>query len=273
MIPNIGAFIPKALSQVQSALPQIQNNSLFQGITSAVNVFNSAQGAMNAFSSAASSFGAGTGTAGSLGQAVSIPMDHRVRIRARPGTEGEIYGYGPSAMLNDTNGMVFPYTPQFNLIGTANYSSLGLVHVNQDYNYYSNTSNAEFVVGGLFTAQNTQQANYCVAVIHFLRTVSKMHFGVSDQRRGLPPPMLVFDGYGDMMFNQLPVFIKTFTIDFLNDVDYVEVQMNTGTAWVPVQFNLSVSITVQNPPAKWRDEFNLDAFRNGQLLGATKGWI
>ncbi len=199
--------------------------------------------------------------------------DHRIRIRAKPGMESEIYGTGPISMFNDTNGLVFPYTPQISWEQTVNYSALNLVHVNQDFNYYGSTPNLQLSIGGRFTAQNNIQAQYCFAVIHFLRTVSKMRFGQSDQKRGLPPPMLVLDGYGDYMFNQLPIIINRYSIELQNDIDYVSVPLEQGTAWVPTDFIIGVTVTIQNPPQQWRDQFNLDSFRNGQMLGATKGWI
>jgi len=199
--------------------------------------------------------------------------DHRVRIRAKPGMEGEVYGSGPISILNDTNGMVFPYTPMITWSQSVNYSPLNLVHVNQDFHYYGSTPNLSLGITGRFTAQNTMQAQYCFACIHFLRTVSKMRFGTSDEKRGLPPPMLVLDGYGDQMFNQLPIIINQFSIELINDVDYVRVPMSAGEAWVPAEFSITMNVIIQNTPAAWRDQFNLDAFRNGEMLGATKGWI
>lgn len=215
-----------------------------------------------------------TSVTGGLGREIpESTVDHRIRIRAKPGMESEIYGTGPISIFNDTNGLVFPYTPQISWEQTVNYSALNLVHVNQDFNYYGSTPNLQLGIAGRFTAQNNKQAQYCFAVIHFLRTVSKMRFGQSDQKRGLPPPMMVIDGYGDYMFNQLPIIINRYNIELQNDIDYVEVPLEQGKAMVPSDFIVGITVTIQNPPQQWRDQFNLDSFRNGQLLGATKGWI
>lgn len=214
------------------------------------------------------------GASGGLGREIpEAATDHRIRIRAKPGMENEIYGTGPISMFNDTNGLVFPYTPQISWEQTVNYSALNLVHVNQDFHYYGSTPNLQIGIAGRFTAQNNLQAQYCFAVIHFLRTVSKMRFGMQDQKRGLPPPMLVLDGYGDYMFNQLPIILNRYNIELQNDIDYVSVPMEQGEAWVPSDFIIGLTVTIQNPPQQWRDQFNLDSFRNGQMLGATKGWI
>lgn len=217
-----------------------------------------------------------TNTSSSLGASVSSGNgpDHRVRIRAKPGMESEIYGSGPISILNQTNGMIFPYTPNIQYAQSVGYSALNLIHTNQDFNYFSNVPNLQLTIGSRFTAQNQAQAQYCFACIHFLRTVSKMRFGISDAKRGLPPPMLVLDGYGDHMFNQLPVYINMYSVELLQDVDYVRIPMQDGgEAWIPSDFSISISATVQNTPAQWRDQFNLDSFRNGQLLGSKKGWI
>ena len=38
--------------------------------------------------------------------------------------------------------------------------------------------------------------------------------------------MLLFDAYGQYMFNQLPVIVKSFSVSLPNDVDYVPVDLS-----------------------------------------------
>ena len=146
------------------------------------------------------------------------------------------------------------------------------------------------------SVQNQQEGQYAIACIHFLRTVTKMNFGADDPYKGTPPPVLLFDAYGNYMFNQLPVIVTTFTIGLPKDVDYIPIDLSkstlpdgtTGswvdltaeylgsrtqeeTIWLPSVFNISVGITVQNSPTKLRS-FNLESFRSGALV-KSGGWI
>ena len=129
-----------------------------------------------------------------------------------------------------------------------------------------------------------------MAAIHFLRTVTKSNFGVSDPNRGTPPPKLAFSAYGDAMFNRTPVYIRTVAFGLDQDVDYVPVRQGSivgdgrpgggslddmlKNSYVPLVLNLFVDIMVAPNPSKLRDEFRLDApprsgledFRKGKLL-------
>jgi hypothetical protein len=55
--------------------------------------------------------------------------------------------------------------------------------------------------------------------------MTKMYFGTGPAL-GTPPPVLLFDAYGQYMFNQLPVIITQFSVGLPNDVDYVPVDMS-----------------------------------------------
>ena len=81
-------------------------------------------------------------------------------------------------------------------------------------------------------------------------------------------------------------------MEFLSDIDYVRVPVgsdlvgefnlqqnsrtarpkspaNQGYAYVPSHTNITLTATVQQPPARLRDSFDLQKFRNGQLLGSN----
>ena len=52
--------------------------------------------------------------------------------------------------------------------------------------------------------------------MNFLRTATKMFFGSEDGIDGLkgnPPPIMHLYGYGDHMFNKVPVVINTFNVE------------------------------------------------------------
>jgi hypothetical protein len=73
---------------------------------------------------------------------------------------------------------------------------------------------------GTFTAQNTTEANYLLAVIHFFRSATKMFYG-QDPERGTPPPICLLNGFGGYQFSDHPVVISSFNYTLPNDVDYI----------------------------------------------------
>ena len=187
-----------------------------------------------------------------------------------------------------TRGLMFPYTPMVQVQhATVNYGSYDLAHTNYDYFAYQKTSSPSATVTGVFGAHTEEEAEYMLAAIHFLRTVTKSNFGASDPNRGTPPPKLAFSAYGDAMFNRTPVYIRTVAFGLDQDVDYVPVRQGASTfdprlsgggkldemlknSYVPLVLNLFVDIMVAPNPSKLRDEFNLEEFRKGGLL--NKGY-
>ena len=183
-----------------------------------------------------------------------------------------------------TRGLMFPYTPMVQVQhATVNYGSYDLAHTNYDYFAYQKTSSPSATVTGVFGAHTQEEAEYMMAAIHFLRTVTKSNFGASDPNRGTPPPKLAFSAYGDAMFNRTPVYIRTVAFGLDQDVDYVPVRQGQSTlstrltrggeldemlknSYVPLVLNLFVDIMVAPNPSKLRDEFNLEEFRKGGLL-------
>lgn len=149
----------------------------------------------------------------------------RVRLRPKPDAAYVIYGTGGILdPLRNTNGMVFPYQPTITYQQDVSYTSIDLVHTNQELYAYTRTNAVKLTVSGQFSAQNQTEGAYALACIHFLRTVTKMWFGASPNP-GTPPPVLLFDAYGQYMFNQLPVIVTSFSVGLPNDVDYVPVNL------------------------------------------------
>jgi len=122
--------------------------------------------------------------------------------------------------LKPTNGVIFPYTPKIDMGYKANYSSYDLTHSNYRGYFYQNSSISDIDITGHFTAQNTAQANYLLAVIHFFRSATKMFYG-QDAQRGAPPPLVFMSGLGQYQFNNHPCVITEFTYNLPEDVDYI----------------------------------------------------
>lgn len=211
---------------------------------------------------------------GALGLPTPNTADRRVRLRAMQ--PDQVYGPNdPSNLLNimyETNGLLFPYTPTIDWTQSVDYATTSLTHTNQDYKIYKNTPSTQFRITGDFTISNYREGQYMLAVIHFLRTVSKMYFGKTNKVPGMPPPVLLFSGYGDYMFNDLPVILTDHGYSFSKDAHYIDIETAGGTASLPSVLQIAMTLVVQNTPKRLREEFNLDDFRTGKLM-KSKGWI
>lgn len=151
--------------------------------------------------------------------------DWRVKLRLAGGSDylyndPEITETGILYPLKVTDGVVFPYTPQIQTTYGANYSSYDLTHSNYRGYFYQNSYVGDISIGATFTAQDTSEANYLLAVIHFFRSVTKMFYG-QDAQRGVPPPLVFLQGLGEYQFNLHPCVVKDFNYQLPADVDYI----------------------------------------------------
>jgi len=148
--------------------------------------------------------------------------DWRVKLRLAPSASYLYKAEEPGILqpLAVTDGVVFPYTPQINTNYQANYSTYDLTHSNYRGYFYQNSYVGEIAIQATFTAQDTYEANYLLAVIHFFRSVTKMFYG-QDAERGAPPPLVYLQGLGQYQFNLAPCVVSQFTYNLPTDVDYI----------------------------------------------------
>lgn len=172
--------------------------------------------------------------------------DWRVRISLAPGSD---YLYNDAstvdgvnsilAPLKGTNGVIFPYTPQIETSYKANYDTVDLTHSNYRGYFYKNSYVDAVNIRGTFTAQDTREASYLLAVIHFFRSVTKMFYGQDPSHRGSPPPLVYLYGLGQYQFNNHPCLVSTFNYSLPNEVDYIRIDPN----------NYGLNMLAQKTPA------------------------
>lgn len=119
-----------------------------------------------------------------------------------------------------TNGVIFPYTPAIETTYKANYNTYDLTHSNYRGYFYQGSHTDSVSMRATFTAQDTKEANYLLAVIHFFRSVTKMFYG-QDPQRGTPPPLCYLSGLGEYQFNNHPCVVSEFRYSLPDNVDYV----------------------------------------------------
>ncbi len=199
------------------------------------------------------------------------------------------------APLRDIGGVFFPLTPSMIIQHSASYNALSQTHSNYPFQAYQNSQVDQMNIIGEFPVQNAEDAKYWVATVNFLRTVTKMFFGKEQAFKGNPPPIMHLSGYGDHMFNKVPVIVQSFNVELRNDHDYISTRQgpskktvqqgsrNTGFSLVDIDNNVDQTwaptlslISVGVVPVYSRDsikDFSLTDFASGKLAGKGKGEI
>jgi hypothetical protein len=180
------------------------------------------------------------------------------------------------------NKLVFPYTPTILASHSANWNPMQPVHTNYPFYAYENSRVNQLTITAHFYVQTEQDARYWVAAVHYLRSITKMHYGQSPNR-GAPPPVVRLNGYGDFTFKDVPVIITDFQFDLKEDVDYISTKLTEGEqavdtgdavastggtyAWAPTESMITVGVVPQYSRTK-QAQFDLKDFVKN---GGTKG--
>lgn len=236
-----------------------------------------ASGGIASIFNAAPSFGGATST--SMASFAGSEADWRVRISVseNSGVLNRSGGLGGIlSPLNNTNGVIFPYVPSVTINHTAKYGTQSLTHTNYSSYFYESSEVTSIVINAEFSVQNTDDAEYFLAMIYFFRAATKMFYGDSGKYQGSPPPIVYLDGYGKHYLPHVPCVVTNFSHTMPNDVDYIPVMANggNGSAGEPNRVPTLSQITVTLQPVYSRARqrsFNHDNFAKGNLI--NKGFL
>ncbi len=224
--------------------------------------------------------------------------DWRVRLQVPDGPLTKFFDFKNNPIMQPlaaSQGMFWPLTPAVVIQHSANYNAMDQVHSNYPHQAYQNSQVDSLNIIGEFPVQNSEDAKHWVATVNFLRTATKMFFGNEDGIDGLkgnPPPIMHLFGYGDHMFNKVPVVINTFNVELRPGIDYIStkqtqvgygqgrvdptlaaaVEEGTSQTWAPTLSNISVLVT----PIYSRDSiknFSMKKFVRGELNGKSSNEV
>ena len=221
-----------------------------------------------------------------LGQGVdATPPDWRVRLSIAPNAD---YLYGDKenkllSRLSDTNGCVWPYTPQITMSYSAEYDKLSPTHSNYPIHTYKSSEVSQISITGDFTAQTPKEAKYLLACMMFLRASTKM-FWANDAQAGMPPPILYLNGYGSHFLPNIPVVVRNYTANLPDEVDYIEAFVEESRSQdsenkiesnklgklltrIPASVSMAVSVEPVYSRLKVAEEFSFEQFARGNLIG------
>ena len=122
--------------------------------------------------------------------------------------------------LKDAGGLVFPYTPDVSISSSSKYTAVAPTHSNYPFQAYQNSDPGSISITGAFNVEDSSQALYWIACVHYLRSVTKMFSGY-DPKAGNPPPIVKLNGYGAYVFKNVPVLITQMKVTFDKECDYI----------------------------------------------------
>ena len=190
-----------------------------------------------------------------------VLAENRARLTLKPSAP-QFYFDGPAADLRQHNGILFPYQPDITYQQSVAYSPYDMVHTNYTFNAYRNTPSPSIQLNAQFASVTEEEGSYTLAVIHFLRSVTKMFSGLGQTfpTAGTPPPVLEFSAFGTQQFNKIPVVITSFSVNFDSNVD---LKMFKGGQQLPVLQNVFVDLSVQQNPDRQKLKFTTNSFISG----------
>lgn len=194
-------------------------------------------------------------------------QDKRARLLVKE-SKAEPYNVpfmGPGDRLSVNRGIIFPYSPNITAQAQVEYSQYDMIHTNYQQNTFVKSRPPSIQLTAQFVHQTRDDLIYTAAVIHFLKVVTKMHFGDSDPDRGTPPPVLEFSAYGSMNFKRVPVLLGSYSMSYPDDIDYVETEVNGDVIQLPIVTIIAMDLIPQYNGTKVRNEFTLDNFARGKL--------
>jgi hypothetical protein len=203
------------------------------------------------------------------------PFDWRARLRPKNGGIDRFYGRLDSAdgdadyllkPLEESNGIVWQYTPTIFMSGSAEYNEALMQGMNYPINTFISSRPPDIPITADFSANDIYEARYLLAVMTFLKICTKAASGddaVARGRAGTPPPVLLFEYLGDHGFNKVPVVVTNWSMQLADNVDYVPVVVGGKTTYVPTLTNIMINLKPQYTPHKLRRKFSVEAVTNG----------
>lgn len=158
-------------------------------------------------------------------------QDWRVKVRLAQNANYLYKGSNPGILkpLSLTNGVVFPYTPQISINYAASYTPANPTHSNYTIFQYNHSSVDQITIVAEFTCQDSFEAEYLLAVIHFFRSMTKMFYGKdTNPRAGTPPPICFLDGLGAYQFSNHPMAVSNFNYVLPQNVDYIRTTVSAA---------------------------------------------
>lgn len=303
-VSNIGAQVNTITTQASSAFSQLSNlsqvrssfrsqvNQSVPGLGNAFDAFNRVQSVAEEFQSVGNMFATGFGVRTRMSSnalqgvfsgaeppssnaATAVLVDNST---SPGGVDTNTNDWRVSLSVPDviktspilepfkstSNKLVFPFNPTILFGNSANYTTIQPIHTNYPFYAYENSQVDAITIAGEYYSENQADALYWIAVLHYLRVMTKMFYG-GGENSGTPPLMTRLNGYGKHVLNNIPCVITTFSVDLPADVDYIQVLVGNEPNYVPTRAQVNVTLQPQYSRLT-QSRFDLRKFANGEFV-------
>jgi len=267
---NALAGVSNLSSDISGALNKLTGGNLAGGLQQAAGSISGAAGQLNNILSLfrASNLPQGGELFNQKSEPVKLSPNNKDDWRVRIDTNWDLFKENVLfQQLANTGGVVFPYLPTITLSTKANYTTVDPVHNNYPFHAYKNSMVDDITITGEFGCETETDAAYWIAAMTFFKTATKMFFG-SSSNAGNPPIICNLSGYGASVFNRVPIVIKSFSVDFKDDVNYIKCDTFKTATWVPVLSTVTVVVAPVYNRTNLR-KFSLQEYAKGTLVSSN----
>ncbi len=271
-LQSVAGSTSNITADISGTLNKLTGGNLAGGIQGLAGQISSAAGMLNNFLSLKRGANLPAGAELFMQQGSQIQLqpnaknDWRVRINA----EWNLFNSPLFKLLQNTGGVVWPYTPSITISTKANYQTIDAVHSNYQFQAYKNSVIDDITISGEFSCETETDAAYWIAATTFFKTATKMFFG-QGQNAGNPPIICNLTGYGSSVFDKVPVIVKSFSVDLKDDVNYIKCNTFGTNTWVPVMSTISVTVSPIYNRRRLR-KFSLQDYSRGKAADSV-GYI
>lgn len=256
-------------ADIAGSLNKLTGGNLVSGIQSAAGAISGAAGQLSNLLSLRRGVNlpAGGEVFSSTGQEITLLAESDADWRVRITCNWEMFNSPLFKVLERTGGVVWPYLPTVQLSTKATYTQIDTTHNNYPFQAYKNSHVDDIEISGEFSCETSSDAEYWIAATTFFKTATKMFFGQGDNV-GHPPIICYLRGYGSSVFDNIPVVVKSFSVQFPEDANYIN-YAPTNT-WVPVMSSISVTVSPIYNRERLR-KFSLQDYASGGLVSKQSG--
>ena len=271
-LQSVAGSTSNITADISGTLNKLTGGNLAGGVQGLAGQISSAAGMLNNFLSLKRGANLPGGAELFMSQGSQIQLqsnaknDWRVRINA----EWNLFNSPLFALLKNTGGVVWPYTPNITVSTKANYQTIDAIHSNYQFQAYKNSVVEDIQISGEFSCETETDAAYWIAATTFFKTATKMFFG-QGENAGNPPIICNLSGYGSSVFDKVPVVIKSFSVDLKDDVNYIKCNTFGTDTWVPVLSTISVTVSPIYNRRRLR-KFSLQDYSRGKAADSV-GYI
>jgi hypothetical protein len=129
---------------------------------------------------------------------------------------------------------------------SANYDGHSIVHLPTDIWSYRNTSGRHFSVAGKLVSRNASEMKANLHYIDLIRAWVLPSFGAS----GSTPPIIKFSAFNNLNIKGVPCIIRSYSINFADDVDWVFDSTDPNSAGLPVICFINIELDEAYSPSQ-----------------------